>query len=215
MLEERTSENSRLVNSVTELRTECDGCKKALSDAKMDNNKLHLHIKNLLSQSEQYQRKIERLTQGERAMQEKVRSCMDSVQQTELANTKLTAENEELKKQQVNSMQFQSQLAAQSNSLKLRLVKAQQLNEELNNELLIHREQIETAMGSNEELQQYASKLRQELNKAQEESRKVGEEYRTEKEKSGEKVKELVERNRKLAKELETLRLDNTKLKVT
>eukprot|EP00826_Nyctotherus_ovalis_P004416 TRINITY_DN10954_c0_g1_i1.p1 TRINITY_DN10954_c0_g1~~TRINITY_DN10954_c0_g1_i1.p1 ORF type:complete len:204 (+),score=83.17 TRINITY_DN10954_c0_g1_i1:798-1409(+) len=203
------------MNSVTELRMECDGCKKALSDAKTDNNKLHLHIKNLLSQSEQYQRKIERLTQGERAMQEKVRSSMDCVQQTELANAKLAAENEELKNHQVNSMQRQSQLAAQSNSLKLQLAKTQQLNEELNNELLIHREQIETVMSSNEELQQYASKLRQELNKVQGESKKLGEEYRAEKEKNREKVKELVERNRKLVKELETFRLDNTKLKVT
>lgn len=200
---------------MTELKTECDGCKKTLNDVKMDNNKLHLHIKNLLSQSDQYQRKIERLSQGERAMQEKVRSSMDSVQQTELDKTKLTAENEELKRQQIDYITERSRLIANNNKLKLQLIKSHQLIEELNNEMQIHREQIDVAIPKNEELQLYANKLRQQLNKEQEDSNKRKEQYEMETHNYEEKVKELADRIKMYVKEIETLKLDNSKLKVT
>jgi uncharacterized coiled-coil DUF342 family protein len=213
--DEKLSENRRLESKVTELKTECDSYKKSFNDTKTDNNKLHLHIKHLLSQAEQYQRKLERLSQCERTMQDSLRSSMDSIQQIEVENTRLTAENEELKKQQVEYMNERSVLISQSNDLKLQLIKTQQLTEELNNEMLIHKEHIEATIPKTEELQQYANKLRQELIEIKESNKNEREEYEIERKKFNDKLKELMKVNRKYVKEIETLGLDNKKLKVT
>jgi len=215
MVDEKVNENKGLESRISELRTECDSYRQSLNGAKTDNNKLHLHIKHLLSQAEQYQRKLERLSQCERAMQDNIRSCMDNIQQLELENTKLTTENEELKKQQVEYMNERSLLISRSNDLKLRLIKAEQLIEELNNEMLIHKEQIEAIFPKNEELQQYANKLRQELSEVKENNKNKEEEHKKEKKEYEEEVKEFMEVNRNYVKEIETLKLDNKKLKVT
>lgn len=208
------AENAQLRRSAAELSAECEKYKKTANDLSVETDKLRMGLKKLTVQFNQRQEDVGKLVQNNKVMDQEVKDQANYISKVHSDNSRLCAENSQLKRQQDDSTREKAQLWEQNRGLKSQLNEARGIIEMLSGEEQMNKQHRSELMRENDSLRQLAEELKRKLEESVENSGRAAQEYEMTRNRENVKVQSCLEESRRLKEEVAKLKVDKERLKV-
>ena len=213
--DEKMTENIQLGRNATELNAECERQKRITNELSCELDKLKLNMKKLSIQLNQRQEDINKLVQNNKAMDQEIKDQNNYINKLHTDNNRISNENSQLKKLQDDYMKENAQLWEENKGLKLKFNEAKGMIEVLNNDIELSKQHINALIPENDNIRQYADELKSKLEQVMDENKKMVQDYEVMKEQDAIKVQTCVKENKRLKEEVNKLKIDKEKLKVS